>query len=100
MEFQLEAGRYQITISAHGYRGSSTSLSVSPSSPSQMDFYLDPLVPPAEMAAARLRSLHRADATLIAGFVSDEESSQPLAGVRVRASGTALSAVTNARGCF
>lgn len=65
-----------------------------------MDFYLDPLVPPAEMAAARLRSLHRADATLIAGFVSDEESSQPLAGVRVSASGTALSAVTNARGFF
>ena len=65
-----------------------------------MDFYLDPLVPPAETAAARLRSLHRADATLIAGFVSDEESGQPLAGVRVTASGATKPVTTNARGFF
>ena len=99
-ELTLEAGSYVVEVASRGYRDSSAVLAVSPTSPSQIDFYLDPLVPPAETAATRLRGLHRPDATLLAGFVSDEESGLPLAGVRISAGGTAISAGTNARGFF
>jgi hypothetical protein len=96
----LGAGDYFFAVAAAGYKSSRAILRADAAAPPQVDFYLDPLEWPAEIAPSRLRKLHRNDATLLAGFVSDGATGQALAGARVRVAGTALAAVTNARGYF
>lgn len=100
LDILLPAGAYIFEIAAAGYRSSGAKLQADAAAPTRIDFYLDPLVPPSEIAPKRLRALHRPDATWFAGFVSDEEAGGPLPGVRVRAAGGALTTTTNARGFF
>lgn len=48
-----------------------------------LTFWLEPLRLPAEVDPETVRSWHRSDATILLGFVSDEESGEPLADVAV-----------------
>ena len=61
---------------------------------------LDPIAPPPELDSAYITSLHRADATVIVGFVVDNESGAPLQNVTVLSQPSGVKAKSNARGFF
>jgi hypothetical protein len=61
---------------------------------------LEPLEIPGEIRPERIRSLLRADATLILGYVVDEESGRPLSGVTVSSPSGNVSTRTDEHGFF
>jgi hypothetical protein len=88
----LEPGRHTITAVASGYQPMSGEVEVLANPPFTIQFLLDPLVPPPELQPEYVASLRREDSTVFLGFVVDDESGEPLGGVRV--SSTPSGAVT------
>lgn len=96
----LPPGNYMLEAGAAGYGSIFARLAVGEETPAQIRLFLDPLDPPAELEPARIRSLLRADATLVCGFVVDDLSGRPLEGVRVLSPLSSLPAASNGNGYF
>ena len=106
---ELPRGRYALDAALSGYRAFTDSLVVDMSGLQQIHLWLDPLEPAPELHPQRIRALRRANATVINGFVVDDESGKPLSTVRVscRSASTErtettleVEAWTDARGFF
>ncbi len=63
-------------------------------------FLLDPIEPPQELRREVVDALRRDDATIFEGFISDNDSGEPLPGVRVRTLPSGGETVTDARGFY
>jgi hypothetical protein len=100
LSLPLPPGAYEFKVRAKGYVASRATFVLDEHAPQRIDFHLDPLVAPPELASGRLQALHRAEATLVVGFVVDDETGQPLTGVDVRDVSGQARACTNARGFF
>jgi hypothetical protein len=91
---------YWLLISSGGYQPMTAKLFAGDPAVSKYVFNLDPLAPPAELETARIASLRREDATLVSGFVTDEETGRPLPDVKVYSPQTAAETATDSRGYF
>ena len=100
LNLALPLGTYEFEVRATGYAASRATFVLDERAPQRIDFHLDPLITPPEVAPSRLRALHQADATLVVGFVVDDETGQPLGGAEVRDTGGQAHTRTNARGFF
>ncbi len=96
----LKPGAHTITVAAPGYQPMSGAFEVLPQNPYNLEFQLDPLVPPREIQPDYVTTLHRAEETVFAGYVVDDESGQPLANALVRAEPSGKESPTDARGYF
>lgn len=94
------AARGQV-VSAPGYRAFVADLDTPPSAEAaRIDVLLDPLTPPPELAPDRIVALHRSDATLLLGFVVDDDSGEPLPTARVSSAPSGVETATDTRGFF
>ena len=82
LSLKLGDGIYHIYITANGYQPIFAVLNVD-SAIRHVEFNLDPLEYPDVLEAEYLRSLHRSDATLVVGYVLDEETREPISDVSV-----------------
>lgn len=93
-------GRGQLKAVSARHRPLHAPLVVEPGTAQRIRVLLDPLEPPAELRAERIRSRTRPEATLFLGFVVDDESGRPLANVRVSSLPSGSSTRSDARGYF
>jgi hypothetical protein len=96
----LERGRHTITASSSKYFPLSSSLQVKENVPYRIHVLLDPIEVPEELKSETIIAKHRDDSTLIQGFIVDEESHQPLSGVRVHSQPSGVKTSSDARGYF
>jgi len=94
---QVEVVDGQLTITAPGYR--ERSLPAFPDDSVARFVILEPEQPPSELHPDTIAQLHRADATVILGYVADAVTDRPLAGVSVT-SGHGDAVETDERGYF
>jgi hypothetical protein len=87
----------QLTITAPGYRA--RSLPAFPDDGVARFVILEPEQPPSELHPDTIAQLHRADATVVLGYVGDAVTGRPLAGVSV-ASRQGTTVETDERGYF
>jgi hypothetical protein len=95
----LPEGDYLLYAVCAGYHPVGVTLAVRSDTPPHR-IYLDPLTPPREADWRYLWSLRRPNQMIVVGFVTDEQTGQPLAGVRVRVVNHAGVAETDADGMF
>lgn len=69
-------GVYQLSIASPEYFPFLGSLSVDPIGPRHVRVWLDPVHPPSELSPEQIRSLHRADAMVLLGFVVDDQNGE------------------------
>lgn len=98
--FALEAGWHTLTVAALGYQPMSAPLVVPTNSPYQIRVLLDPLELPPELRPEDIEARQREGMMLIQGFIVDEDSSEPLGGVRVASTPSGVQSVTDARGFY
>ncbi|MCX7688896.1 MAG: Ig-like domain repeat protein [Fimbriimonadales bacterium] len=99
LTLNLPEGEYTLYATAEGYQPVGIPLHVAePMLPIQ--FYLDPLQPPREVQTEFLWSLRKAGMMTVVGWVMDEVSGQPLAGVQVSVMGAKETTQTDSRGFF
>ena len=79
----LLPGRYQLAVQAEGYRPLNTRLNIRDEIHPEMHLFLDPRELPLELSEAYLNAIRPGNATVLNGFLSDQESGQPLTGVKV-----------------
>jgi hypothetical protein len=96
----LEHGTHTLTATAPSYKPMTGDLRVASNSPCNIRILLDPEVVPPELQTGYIDSQRRDDATVILGFVSDEETGQPLSKVRVWSAPSGAETRTDARGFF
>jgi hypothetical protein len=96
----LSPGEYAVSASIQGYDTIGMTLSVADVPLPPYELYLDPLVPPKEVTTEFLQSLRQPGQMVVVGFVTDEQSGQPIEGVRVSVIGHDASALTDSRGGF
>ncbi len=96
----LERGRHTLTAVARDHRPMSGEFELKEGNPLLIQFLLDPDVLPPELEPEYILSLHREDATLILGFVVDEDTGEPLNGVRVSSAPSGAATLTDGRGFF
>jgi hypothetical protein len=96
----LSPGEYAVSASMQGYDTIGMTLSVADVPLPPYELYLDPLVPPKEVTTEFLQSLRQPGQMVVVGFVTDEQSGQPIEGVRVSVIGHDASALTDSRGGF
>lgn len=97
----LAPGSHTIAVNAPNYQPMSGQVDVGGDDGHfQIRFLLDPLVTPDELQPDYIRSLHRPDATVIVGFVVDDESGHPLGDVRVGSAPSGVETWTDERGFF
>ena len=96
----LEPGRHTLLAASHNHQPMSADLDASENQPYILQFLLDPLEAPRELQPDYIASLQRDDATLIQGFVVDEDTREPLSGVQVSSAPGGAQAQTDARGFF
>ncbi len=95
----LPAGEYALYAACEGYLAVGITLTVRPDMPPYR-FYLDPLAPPREADWRYLWALRKPNHMIVVGFITDEQTGQPLAGVQVRALNHAGATETDASGMF
>jgi hypothetical protein len=96
----LAPGRHTVLAVSSQHRPMSAEVQAETNQSTVHQFLLDPLEEPREMQPDYLAALHRDDATLIQGFVVDDETREPLAGVRVSSAPSGVEARTDGRGFF
>jgi hypothetical protein len=99
LQVLLPEGDYVLYATHAGYHAVGVTLAVRPDMPPYR-FYLDPLTPPREADWRYLWSLRQPNQMIVVGFVTDEQTGQPLAGVQVRVRNHAGMAETDANGMF
>jgi len=95
----LPEGDYVLYATSAGYSAVGITLAVRPDMPPYR-FYLDPLTPPREADWRYLWSLRQPNQMIVVGFVTDEQTGQPLQGVQVRVQNHAGITETDANGMF
>ncbi|MEO7300186.1 MAG: SpoIID/LytB domain-containing protein [Verrucomicrobiota bacterium] len=95
----LERGSHWIEASSPNHRPLSGAL-VADGSVESIRILLDPIIPPPELNPDHITPLHRDDATIIVGFIVDEDSGEPLENVLVSSHPSGVKAKSNARGFF
>ena len=95
----LPEGDYVLYATSVGYSAVGITLAVRPDMPPYR-FYLDPLTPPREADWRYLWSLRQPNQMIVVGFVTDEQTGQPLQGVQVRVQNHAGITETDANGMF
>ncbi|MCX6928322.1 MAG: hypothetical protein NT154_34705, partial [Verrucomicrobia bacterium] len=96
----LEPGKHTLLAAAPNHQPMSGTVVVDGSQSYVLEFLLDPLEEPREMQADYIASLYRDDATLIQGFVVDDDTREPLSGVQVSSAPSGVQAQTDGRGFF
>lgn len=96
----LGPGRHTVLAVSPKHQPMSADLDAEANQSRIIQFQLDPLEEPREMQPDYVVSLHREDATLIQGFVVDDETREPLPGVRVSSAPSGVQAHTDGRGFF
>jgi hypothetical protein len=96
----LPPGEYQLQISASDYAPLRTHYSVGRGKITKAGAFIDPLSLPHEEGSEVLDSLERPGHTLLHEYVLDEETGQPLSGVRVRFVHGAVKTTTDSSGHF
>ena len=97
---QLKQGQQTLSVSSSKYAPMSAQVDVTTTNASELDFYLDPLETPEQLRPDVVTALHREGATLMQGFVVDDDSREPLAGVHVSSLPSGAETETDARGFF
>lgn len=92
-------GIYDISVSATGYKQLVTYFEVK-NKRINVNFKMQPQTPPAEVSVDYIRSLHKADAMIITGYVVADEIGLPLDSVIVYSADKAARTVTDKRGYF
>ncbi len=95
----LPEGEYLLYALYEGYQAVAVTLVVHDATPPHR-FYLDPLSPPVETDWRFLWAQRKPNQMIVVGFVTDEQTGQPLEGVRVRVLNHAGETHTDARGLF
>jgi hypothetical protein len=96
----LERGRHTLLAFSPKYRPISAKIDAGEDQPYVLQFLLDSLEEPRELQADYIAALQRDDATLIQGFVVDDDTRAPLSGVRVSSAPSGAAAQTDERGFF
>ncbi len=96
----LESGPQVITASSPEYQTMSGEFEMTENNPYTIRFLLDPLVLPPELAPENVIARHRADSTLIQGFVVNDETGEPLADVQIHSAPSGAVTMTDTRGYF
>ncbi len=99
LSLALPEGDYLLYAFHAGYTVAGFTLTVNAETPPHR-VYLDPLTPPQEADWRFLWSLRKPGYMTVVGFVTDEQTGQPLEGVQVRVLNHAGAAITDARGLF
>jgi Putative Ig domain/Stage II sporulation protein len=92
-------GSYQIQIHSPDYEAMSATVALDGGN-TKLRFLLDPIHPPEELKSERINELHRSGQTLLLGFIVDDETGEPLNGVRVVSTPSGKSTRSDARGFF
>jgi len=92
-------GIYDITIHATGYKQVATYFEVKDKK-INVNFKMEPQTPPAEVSVDYIRSLHKADAMVITGYVVADELGLPLDSVLVYSADKTARTITDKRGYF
>ena len=92
-------GVYDVTVNATGYKQVATYFEVKDQK-INVNFKMEPQTPPAEVSVDYIRSLHKADAMVITGYVVADELGLPLDSVLVYSADKAARTVTDWRGYF
>ncbi|MCS7272805.1 MAG: hypothetical protein NZ550_01480 [Fimbriimonadales bacterium] len=95
----LPEGEYLLYALHPGYQPVGFTLTVNSQTPPYR-VYFDPLTPPQETDWRFLWSLRKPGQMVVVGFVTDEQTGQPLEGVRVRVLDHIGETTTDARGMF
>lgn len=96
----LSPGSYVIAANSPDHLPMSGAFEMDAANPFKLEFHLDPVAPPREIAPEYVMTLWRKDETVFVGYVVDEGSGRPLAGVRVRAEPAGAETSTDERGYF
>ena len=96
----LERGRHTLLAISPNHKPMSGVVEADENQPYVLQFLLDPLQEPRELQPDYIASLQRDDATLIQGFVVDDETRESLSGVRVTSAPSGAQAQTDGRGFF
>ena len=96
----LARGRHTLTVGAPEHQPLSGEVEVTESNAYSIHFLLDPLVPPRELQPDYIGSLHREGATVMLGFVVDDDTGEPIAGAHVSSAPSGVQSWTDARGYF
>ncbi|GIV11225.1 MAG: hypothetical protein KatS3mg020_0716 [Fimbriimonadales bacterium] len=95
----LPEGDYALSAFTDGYHPVAVTLTVSAETPPHR-FYLDPLAPPQETDWRFLWAQRKPNQMIVVGFVTDEQTGQPLEQVRVRPLNHSGEAYTDSNGMF
>jgi hypothetical protein len=93
-----EKKQHPIEVVAPGYHKMTAAVDIG--DPLPAIFMLQPEQRPAELLPDRIGSMTRPDATLFLGFIRDDETGRPLAGVRVRTAPSIAEVFSDSRGYF
>ena len=96
----LERGRHTLLAVSPTHKPMSAEIDAGDNQPYVLQFLLDPLEEPRELQADYIAALQRDDATLIQGFVVDDDTRAPLSGARVSSAPSGAMAQTDERGFF
>lgn len=83
----LPLGTYEVVATSDDHGTMRSEATLSARGPANLVFHMDPDQYPAKIAPATLRKQGRSDRHLVAGYVSDGATGEPLRGVRVRVAG-------------
>lgn len=100
LQLALSAGQHTLTVASARHRPMSGKLVVRPDQPYRIRIHLDPVEPPKEIQPETVAALHRDGWMLLQGFVADEETGGPLAGVQVRSLPSGAETRTSGEGFF
>jgi len=81
---RLEEGVWEVHVQAAGFQPMNSRIAVVPNISSTIDFFLDPILTPEELKPDHIAQLHKNDATLVLGFIVDDQTGLPLKDVVVR----------------
>lgn len=99
-EVSLRPAAGQWAVRASRYHASAGNPSPNAGASRKLRWHLDPLALPDELKPEAIARLHRPDATAFLGFVVDEVSGKPLAGVRVQSQPSGMETLSDERGYF
>lgn len=93
-------GRHGVIVGAPGYRSMEATLELGAAGGGSIYFRLAPDTPRAALRPEAIVARTRADAALCLGFVGDEDSGRPLAGVRIWVGPAGVETTTDADGFY
>ena len=96
----LERGQHTLLAVSPNHKPMSGAVEVDENQTYVLQFLLDPLQEPRELQPDYIASLQRDDATLVQGFVVEDDTREPLSGVRVSSAPSGVQAQTDGRGFF